>query len=1467
MSGISLPIIPGATPAPARVSGGSDHGGSRPGSGASGHNYFQSPVGYSNYRTSYSNPPSRSYGVAKVYHHLPSLKYNPGGHASRSTHKQLASKSLTNNIRARYSARHRRSPGPFSKNSADSPYLPTPNSEECLKCLLRVPHRKCEAHKYIRVGGGYRHGYWYIKCLLEQLEIQRQKELQRLQRLEAIKEHRVKAIKTYIRTKSGRLIEKIIFLSEEDYEAFKSGKNVEDILKKYLTKDEAEGLQSWDKDEVVAIKTYVRTKSGRLIEKLIYVSKEDYDAIKAGKKDAKEILKNYLKPEDGEQIEGWGEAKMRTIKTYVRTKSGRLVEKIIMISEEDYQAMLKEGKDPNEIIKKYITLQEGETIDSWQSGEPMKAIKTMIRTKSGRLIEKTIYVSADDYERMMNEMAKGGDPNEILKKYLNPEDGAIESWEKVPEGNPMKVIKTYVRTKSGRLIEKTVMLTEDEYNEFIKSGGDPNFLKKFMDLKKGEVIENWEKASTVYSDKDDQELQKAKAGDRIIGKDGTVYEVYVDPVTGKKYKKKVGNVSDMDKEGKGKKGKKGRGGKGGDGSDEETAEERERRKKGKRNKDSDSEYSYRSVYSAGGTKHVRRRRKRADGTYSDSESYHSDQDADGEARRRRRRRERAHGADSAHSYYSVVSAGGTRHVRRRKKHADGTYSRSVSYHSSDSGLEGGGLSKKNKKNAKKKKEHGSDSEYSYFSETSEGGTRRTMRKKRIRDADGKVIGHGKAESYISSDSDSESVYTEVSDGKGGKIRVKKEKPGRGKKGKKPGEISEDVDLENMTEEERQKYFEEKAKRKAEREKRRREKYGDKYDEMMEAHEKKKKEKKEAEERAKKGKGKNGDDSESEYEIDPITGEKKKKKKNKIVSDGKYTYEYDEQGRVIKKTRIGAGGDDSGSEYEYEYDEHGNLINERKKKGNKPGDGDEEFEYVYDKDGKLIKKIRKGKGGDDSGSEYEYEYDEHGNIIKEKRKGKKPGEEDKEYEYIYDKDGKLIKKVRKGKGDDDEGSEYEYEYDKDGNLIGTKKTKGKPNSAGSDDGNYFEVDEKGQIRLRPGRRKIDLSKLTDDDLRKLGIDPTLSKQEIARLLKQKFGDDIEIFDEKQKVGTKRLSEYGSDADTDDLANDSDLDITTLKGTRRVNVLMKRGGQVLLDHMKRVLDQSNLQDDTYAKDLDERDGDIDFLSHYKLVDGRKLESYARAFVVEDEDFDTVIRSRETKQAIEGVASVNHITPKQLEYVFKVLKIDDASQVTFRMFAVISSLCERVTQMDPVSKHLLEICDLLDIERKMTLYKAMFYTNVKADRDPNFIKADSLKIELIAGGLNWKQQEFIIEKLQPNYYNEISFLDYICYIPLFLSMHDNIIDNPLDMNNNKYEHMLRRPSGLPRQRDNNPLGNPLSRDSNYQNKQLARDLLEGKIDVSEIKAEKRELINKYTTLPTLLQEDKEISNVSEAARKTSR
>ncbi len=61
------------------------------------------------------------------------------------------------------------------------------------------------------------------------------------------------------------------------------------------------------------------------------------------------------------------------------------------------------------------------------------------------------------------------------------------------------------------------------------------------------------------------------------------------------------------------------------------------------------------------------------------------------------------------------------------------------------------------------------------------------------------------------------------------------------------------------------------------------------------------------------------------------------------------------------------------------------------------------------------------------------------------------------------------------------------------------------SADSDsDGDYFETLADGTIRLKKGKKKIDINKLSDDDLRKLGIDPrNMSKQEIARILKVSF----------------------------------------------------------------------------------------------------------------------------------------------------------------------------------------------------------------------------------------------------------------------------------------------------------------------------------------------------------------------------
>ena len=75
-----------------------------------------------------------------------------------------------------------------------------------------------------------------------------------------------------------------------------------------------------------------------------------------------------------------------------------------------------------------------------------------MRTKSGRLIEKTILVSKEEYEELKRIEREGGDPASILNKYMS-KDEKVQGWKKVePPSKPMKVVKTMVRTKSGRLV-------------------------------------------------------------------------------------------------------------------------------------------------------------------------------------------------------------------------------------------------------------------------------------------------------------------------------------------------------------------------------------------------------------------------------------------------------------------------------------------------------------------------------------------------------------------------------------------------------------------------------------------------------------------------------------------------------------------------------------------------------------------------------------------------------------------------------------------------------------------------------------------------------------------------------------------------------------------------------------------------------------------------------------------------------
>ena len=57
-----------------------------------------------------------------------------------------------------------------------------------------------------------------------------------------------------------------------------------------------------------------------------------------------------------------------------------------------------------------------------------------------------------------------------------------------------------------------ILMTEEEYAEFQDSGGDVSLLKKFMDIGKDDIIEDWEKGSTVYAASDDEDVETGIEG-------------------------------------------------------------------------------------------------------------------------------------------------------------------------------------------------------------------------------------------------------------------------------------------------------------------------------------------------------------------------------------------------------------------------------------------------------------------------------------------------------------------------------------------------------------------------------------------------------------------------------------------------------------------------------------------------------------------------------------------------------------------------------------------------------------------------------------------------------------------------------------------------------------------------------------------------------------------------------------------
>ncbi|CAH1801738.1 unnamed protein product [Owenia fusiformis] len=1508
--------------------------------------------------------------------------------------------------------------GPVQTSSRVDTYM-----EQFLGHALFMSTAKYQTGRYKRVGGGFKPGSAYFRHLVETMERQKVEKIKRTSRMEAIKETNVKPMRVFIRTSSSdtnssdpdKLDEKIVFLSVNDYcHVQDDDMDIKDILKPYLTNSELSNFSKIEKEEIKPVRSFIRTKSGKMIERIIYIPSTVYSGLINGTMDAKSAISPHTKLSDGESLDGWGAAQLKTIKVRLRTRTGEIIERTVLMSFTDYKLVLEGDATAEDILRLYISIDIGTV---------------------------------------------------------------VEDFKKCPSPTLRELTVTVGTTGEG-IHDKSIILTDYELNGLYEQGNyNEESFRKLFKLRPEQVIVDYDEPDTVYNTSDDEieeaiEKRKEETGDPVpvisrVGKDGYVYDYFKDPVTGKLFKKRgkrrivVGGsdvTTDVDS---------------GISSlntsymsesphrhiidhhkkidlDKILEEERTNILKAKaarqdqkknrilRRKDSKREL----------TNHIkqevqRKHERKLKHPRSETKTFrlprinHHDEDSTIPKDRIstnlnvKQYIEGCTDNDASKDEFLLQSMtdmsrtniesstnptvdsnsrsldNNSTHTDELEMHNAGKDSVNNSSESDSNKVEHQDVSL-HKVNDKMATEVTKGSKQSVFNNiklpTISRNKYNTKRKMKL------IIDSPEPTKFPSIDSNSkDDNASEVKDNSTDEtvaketvtlppidddekysvtmLPIRKPKPISNLASTKFKRINRTRLTEVVTSDEniRRKLSPpisipfENHKRNLNIGPLNYKANAKNYNEANETYSLE----------DKKYVSNNTEIEEDRIELDDIKTNSIIESENEPDIDSEYTesnpatiYEvspdetdfdsleyssYSEfseggtkyKGRRRKKRPWQGPMNLRTSEREREAKERKaarikelrdrrerrltqqervdiaqSKRDQRRAEGEaaskmlqEPLLGDNQNVHLDDEtidesdrvdrsvetktkkkrktkkyrssgqtgDGHKANKIRKEKPKVKTSSEVnetktqtELKVDgkgattaREGNKLKTKqkqpqitpRKTHRAGESNNPKKQKKDsKEMKVAKYIADGnEADNEEDGESVLERSKKRRKklidiefvapISRPRPESPPDSLNSsfelywtsDDENkedYFE-ETNGIFKLKENVHRIDLTKVKKKDLQRLGLDVTQRKQQITRVIKKMFdetGDNIRVEHKGEKVGFKPITEYTSDVDTEELAEDSDLDVDTVAGRRRVNILMRRGGEKMASHMKDIIKQSNLKEPRAAK-KEETDTGVDFLSHYQLVDKMKVNGYARAFVVEDESYRGKIPFKLARNALGGVYGMQDVTYKQVDYTFKVLDIGEQSKLTFRMFSVITALLERITSMDSYCKQLLQVCNLADIERKIQLYRDMFYTNLKSFGDPNHITTESLEIELMAGGLNKHQQIYLMDKLRgkpPKVKYEISFLDYIAYIPLFLSMHENICDNPLDMRDTKYEDNNDKADTL--QRDMNPLNCPLKTDSSYMMRLKAKLILEGKLRV-EVSPQQISLYKKYYNMPEMI------------------
>lgn len=184
--------------------------------------------------------------------------------------------------------------------------------------------------------------------------------------------------------------------------------------------------------------------------------------------------------------------------------------------------------------------------------------------------------------------------------------------------------------------------------------------------------------------------------------------------------------------------------------------------------------------------------------------------------------------------------------------------------------------------------------------------------------------------------------------------------------------------------------------------------------------------------------------------------------------------------------------------------------------------------------------------------------------------------------------------------------------------------------------------------------------------------------------------------------------------------------------------------------------------------------DFLTKYCILSERQINYYRRVFENYDQNQDGYLFPEEVLEALESVNS-NLLPDSHINYIYRVMELCDCSLdsgADFKLFSVVAAFSQRLAVLDEFAKILILKLNFKELDIKLQKAKRLFLCYV--DEAKKTISLEDLILGLTAGGLTVDQREQTLKVLGRT--AALDFLDFLTYIPLFIHIHDHILQDPL-------------------------------------------------------------------------------------------